>query len=107
MEELNVHIWHVMFWEFYNNKNVIETAKKIGSIHGQGVITDNQVWNWFSKFHSSNTSFRDEPRPGWSSEFDEYALRELTECNLHKKYLRISTWPQHIPIHNRLLLEKK
>ena len=28
MEELKVHIWHVMVWEFKNNKNAAETAWK-------------------------------------------------------------------------------
>ena len=28
MEELKVHIQHVMLWEFKNNKNTTETAKK-------------------------------------------------------------------------------
>ena len=43
MEELKVHIWHVMLWEFKNNKNATETAKKISSIHGHRVITDCQI----------------------------------------------------------------
>ena len=40
MEELKVHIWHVILWEFKNNKNVIETATKISSVYGQDIITD-------------------------------------------------------------------
>ena len=43
MEELKVHIWHVMLWKFNNNKNASETAKKICSIYGQSVITDHLV----------------------------------------------------------------
>ena len=32
MEELKVHIWHVMLREFKNNKGITETAKKICNI---------------------------------------------------------------------------
>ena len=28
MEELKVHIQHIVLWEFKNNKNATETAKK-------------------------------------------------------------------------------
>ena len=31
---------NVMSWEFKNNKNVIETSKKISSVYCQGIITD-------------------------------------------------------------------
>ena len=44
MEELKVHIRHVM-WEFKNNKNVTETAKKISNVYGCGVTIDHQVRN--------------------------------------------------------------
>ena len=37
-----------MLWEFKNNKNAIETAKKISCVHGQGVIIEHQVCNRFS-----------------------------------------------------------
>ena len=40
MDEQKVHIWHVMLWEFKNNKNTAETAKKISSVYNQRVITD-------------------------------------------------------------------
>ena len=79
-----VHIWHVILWEFKNNKNAIETAKKICSVCARKVITDCQVQNWFSKFHSGDTSLRHDPRPGRSSHLDPDALRKVTECNPHK-----------------------
>ena len=41
-----------MLWKFKNNKNATEVTKKISSAHGQSVITDRQVQNWFSKFGS-------------------------------------------------------
>ena len=34
MEELNMHIWHILLWEFKNNKNAAETAEKISSVYG-------------------------------------------------------------------------
>ena len=53
MDELKVHIRHVMLLEFKNNQNARETIKKIWSVYGQGVINDHQVWNSFLKFRSS------------------------------------------------------
>ena len=38
----------------------------------------------FSKFHSRDTSLRDEPRPESSLVLCEDSLRELVECNLCK-----------------------
>ena len=84
MEELKVHIRHVMSWEFKNNKNAIESAKKICSVYGQSAITDHQVWNWFSKIHSGDMSLSGESRPGCSSDLNQYALREFLKCNPHK-----------------------
>ena len=81
MEELKVHIRHVMLWKFKNNKNTTETAKKIMSVYSQGVITKYKVWNWFSKIHSGHTSLRDEPRPECSSDPNQNGLKELVECN--------------------------
>ena len=80
MVELKVYIWHFMLWEFKNNKNATETAKKICSIYGQCVITDCQEQNWFSKFHSGNMLLRNEPRLGYSSDSDQDASRQLMEC---------------------------
>ena len=37
--------------------------------------------NWFVKFRSGDTSLKDEPRPGRSSDFDTEALKSLVECN--------------------------
>ena len=76
-----------MLLEFKNNKNAKETAKKMYSVYGQGVIIDCQVWKWFSKFYSSDMSLRDEPRPRHSSDLNQDALRELLKCNPYK-----STW---------------
>ena len=45
MEDEKVPIWHVMLWEYKNNKNTTEKAKKICCVYSQGVITDHQVWN--------------------------------------------------------------
>ena len=64
MEELNMHIWDATFWEFTNNKNATETAKKICRVNDQGVITDYQVSNWFSKLLYGNTWSRGKPRSG-------------------------------------------
>ena len=51
-------------------------------VYIQGIITEHQVQNWFSKFRSCDTAFRDEPRPWCSSIFDQDALSELVEWNI-------------------------
>ena len=33
MEELKVHIQHIILWKFKNNKNNTETAKKIPRVY--------------------------------------------------------------------------
>ena len=66
-----------MLWEFKNNKNAEETAQKIFIVYDQVVITDPQVWNWFSKFCSDDTSLRDKPRWRCLSDLDQDALRDL------------------------------
>ena len=64
---------------------VTETAWKITSVYSQSIITDCQVQNWFSKFHFGDISLKEEPRLGHSSDLDQNALRELVECNPHKR----------------------
>ena len=84
MEELKVHIQHVL-WEFKNNKNTIETAKKISSVYGQGLLLIVK-----SMFCSNNISLRDEPRSGCLSDLNQDALRELLECNPHESTQELS-----------------
>ena len=50
-------------------------------MYGDGTITNWAVRNWFVKFLSGDTSLKDEPRPGRSSNFDAEALKSLVECN--------------------------
>ena len=83
MEELKVHFRHVMLWEFKNDKNATEKAKKISSVFDQSIITDRQIRNWFSKLRSGDMSLRDEPRP---SDLDQNVLK-LIECN-RRKFMR-------------------
>ena len=82
-----MHNWHIILWDFKNNKNITEIVKNISCVYCQGVITDRQVQNWFSKFCSGDMSLWDEHRPGCSSDRHHNSLRELVECNPHK-----STW---------------
>ena len=99
MKEVKLHIWHVMLWEIKKNKNTTERAKKIFSIHGQGVITDHQVWKWFSEFHSGNISLRVKPKPESSLDVDQDALRELMECKYTKLTLDLNTFQSTICHH--------
>ena len=41
------------------------------SIYSQTAITDCQIQNWFLKFHSSDMSLRDEPRPEHLSDLNQ------------------------------------
>ena len=81
MEELKVHIQHVMLNKFKNNKIAREKAQRISHVYGQGVITNCQVRKWFSKFSSSDTSLRNEPLLGCLRDLNQDAFRELVECN--------------------------
>ena len=74
MDELEVHIQDLMLREFKNNKNASESAKKLHSVCGHGIITDRQFQNWFSKFRSGDRSLRDKSKPGRSSNLDQDAL---------------------------------
>ena len=68
----------------------METAEKIGSVYGEGTITDWAVRNWFVKFRSGDTSLKDEPRPGRSLDFDAEALKSLVECNGRQSTLELA-----------------
>ena len=71
-----------------NDKNAPETANSfLSNIYSQGVITDCKVRNSFSKLCSGDTSLRDEPRLGLSSDFNQDILRENLECILCKSSL--------------------
>ena len=74
MVEIKVHIRHFILWEFKNNKDTTETAKETCS--GQGVITNYQVWNCFSKFRSGDSSLKNESRQGHSLNPSQDALKE-------------------------------
>ena len=75
--EMKVLIQCVMLWKFQNNKISTETLRKICSILGLSIITDYQVWNWFSKFYSGDTLFRD----GRWSDFNQDAIKESVGWN--------------------------
>ena len=76
-----------MLGEFKNNKNVTEITMNIFSVYSHWVITDRQARIWFSKFHSGDTSLRDDLKSRGSSDLDQDAFRELIEFNQ-----RQSTW---------------
>ena len=64
MERLKVHIHLVMLWEFKQGNNVTETAEKICSVYSKGIIIDQAVQNWFMKFHSEDTSLKNNQDQG-------------------------------------------
>ena len=117
MKEVKVHIRHLMLWKFKNNKNSTETSKKMASIYGQGVITDSQIRNWFSKFCSGDkwTQTRTLIRPwlrcskwiGSMQPTQKYSriitLHSFTICNHLKKIRKLSNPGVCVP---RTLIEK-
>ena len=50
MEELKIHIPHVMLWEVKNDKNTTETTKKISSVYDQGVLLTAKSETGFQSF---------------------------------------------------------
>ena len=60
-------------------KNAAETVRKFLMFYGQDVITDRQVRNWFSEFHTGDISLTVEPKPCHPSDLDEDSFRELIE----------------------------
>ena len=54
------------------------------SLCDQSAITDRQLWSWFLKFRSYNTSLRNEHRAGRSLDIDQEAIRNLVEFSLSK-----------------------
>ena len=49
-----------MLWLFNDNKNALETDKKLCSVNNQGVITDHQDRKQFTKNYSDDSPLRDE-----------------------------------------------
>ena len=98
MEELKVHMQHVILCKYKNHKNTKETAKKISSVFDQNVITDYLVRNLFAKFRSVDMSLSDWPRQECSSDLFQDTSRELVECNLR----RSSRESKHILTHLNL-----
>ena len=93
MEKQKMPIQHVTLYKFKNNENSTETAKKMCSVYGQVVITDQQIWNWFSKFCYCGMSLRDEHRPGCSSEFKQDVLKNIAGCSPHKHTQKLALDP--------------
>ena len=81
MESEKVHIRRVMLWKFNQGNSAKATAEKICSVYGEGLISDRAVRNWFAKFRSGDTSLKDEPRVGRSSNLDDNLLKTTLEQN--------------------------
>ena len=68
-------------WEFIQENGVAETARKICSIYGQDIITNQLARNWFTKFRSGDLTFENKPKPEHSLDIDEDALRTFIKNN--------------------------
>ena len=105
IDEVKVHIWRVILWEFKNNKNATETAKKIFSVHGQNII----YWSPCPKLVFKVSCWR------YVIEILSRTRRLITLRSrsfkwIHgmqsvQNYSTISTWSQHTPIQNQEPLE--
>ena len=87
MKKLEVHIQHIVLWQFKNDKNATETVQICMVFTAKVSLL---IRNWFSMFRSGDMSLRVEPRPG---HFNQDALRKLVEYNPLKSIQSISTCP--------------
>ena len=71
---------------FLSTKWVIKQQRQLTSTFGPGTATECVMQWWFKKFCKGDETREDEECSGWSSEVDNYQLREYTE-ELYKKDL--------------------
>ena len=70
MEEMKVHIQHVVLWEFTNSKNTTEIAKKTCKDKVSLLTAKSETG-----FQSFNILLKDEPKSGCSLDLNQDALR--------------------------------
>ena len=77
MEDLKVHIQGIMLWEFKNNKNTTETAKKLQCHYWPpSQLVFKVLFWWYILKRWTGTRI--------SSDLNQDALKELVECNPYK-----------------------
>lgn len=58
MESQNVHIRHVMLWQFKQGNSAKATREKICSVYGEKLIINRAVRNVFVKFRSGDMALK-------------------------------------------------
>ena len=73
------HFRHLLFFAFHRGQKVVEAARDIWMVYGEGVIGESTARKWFAKFKNGNFNIDDTPRSERPSEFDEDHLKALLE----------------------------
>ena len=91
MEELKVHIRHVMLWEFKNNKNATETAQNICKFIPKVSLLTTTSETGFQSFVLAICLRDMNPvQDIHQTTIKKNALKELMERNLHKSILELA-----------------
>ena len=80
MDVDQIHLRHVILWEFRQNKTAAETHRKIVEIYGD-VICEKTVRTWVSRFKSGDLTLEDKDGRGRKPEVDVEALKDLVESD--------------------------
>ena len=70
-----------MLYYFKKGKNETETQEKIGTVYGEGAVTDQTCQKWFAKFCAGDFSLDDVPRSGRPVEVDSDQIETIIENN--------------------------
>ncbi|XP_054167892.1 histone-lysine N-methyltransferase SETMAR-like [Oppia nitens] len=76
----DIHIRHIMLFDFRGGLSAAETARHINGVYPE-VVTDRTVRRWFQRFGSGNFDLEDKQRPGASPKISEDNLAKMIEEN--------------------------
>ena len=74
---INVHLRHVLLYEFNRHVDAAQATRNINAVYGKGCLSTRAARKWFSKFKKGDFSLTDAPRSGRPSHFNEKSLISL------------------------------